>query len=239
MGQGNREIFHAASFEPILAHSSGRAKGAGHKLGCNQNARPVTPFGQEDTLRHLLSSGLVIVALSGAARADKIDDVVRAELEKRKVPGLSLAIIQDGKIVKVKAYGVTELGGTSAVTPTTLFQAGSISKPVAAMGALALVRRGKLDLDEDVNVKLKTWKIPASDAAKDKKVTLRRLLSHSAGLTVHGFPGYASGEPMPTLVQILDGEKPANTPSPATSSSISPRRGSSPTSISSTIRIRS
>jgi CubicO group peptidase (beta-lactamase class C family) len=162
-------------------------------------------------LRHLLCGGLVILSLSGAARADKIDDVVQAELAKRQVPGLSLAIIQDGKIVKVATYGVTEVGGAK-VTPTTLFQAGSISKPVTALAALILVERGKLALDEDVNAKLTTWKVPASEVAKDKKVTLRRLLSHGAGLTVHGFPGYAVGEARPTVAQVLDGEKPANTP---------------------------
>src|SRR5262245_2270193 len=132
-------------------------------------------------------------------------------MQKRKIPGLSLAIVQEGKIVKARAYGVTEAGGSQPVTPATLFQAGSISKPVTAFGALVLVQRGKLDLDADVNLKLKTWKVPASDVARGKKVTLRRLLSHSAGLTVHGFPGYAVGEPVPSVVQILDGAKPANT----------------------------
>src|SRR5205807_10028262 len=108
-------------------------------------------------------------------------------------------------------YGVTEPGGTVPVSPKTLFQAGSISKPVAAAGMLALVQEGKLSLDEDVNVKLKSWKVPENEFTKDQKVTLRRLASHSAGLTVHGFPGYAVGAPVPTLVQIFNGEKPANT----------------------------
>ena len=78
------------------------------------------------------------------------------------------------------------------------------------MGMLALVEQGKLTLDEDVNVKLKSWKVPDNDFTKEQKVTLRRLASHSAGLTVHGFRGYAKGEPVPTTVQVLDGEKPAN-----------------------------
>ena len=76
------------------------------------------------------------------------------------------------------------------MTSRTLFQAGSISKPVAAAGALALVEQGKLALDEDVNQKLKTWKVPDNGFTKTEKVTLRRLMSHTAGLTVHGFPGY-------------------------------------------------
>src|SRR6202008_2867755 len=89
--------------------------------------------------------------------------------------------------------------------------AGSISKPVAAAGMLALVQEGKLSLDEDVNQKLKSWKVPENEFTREQKVTLRRLASHTAGLTVHGFPGYEVGEKLPTLVQILNGEKPANT----------------------------
>ena len=100
--------------------------------------------------------------------------------------------------------------GATAVTANTLFQAGSISKPVSALGAPRLVQEGKLTLDEDVNTKLITWKVPENELTKDKKVTLRGLLSHTAGLTVHGFPGYATDEPCPTVVQVLDGAKPAN-----------------------------
>src|SRR5262249_39700427 len=128
-----------------------------------------------------------------------------------KVPGLSVALINDGKIEWARGYGVIEKDGGKPVTADTLFLAGSISKPVAALAALRLVEQGKLDLDEDVNQKLKTWKVPENEFTKEKKVTLRGLLSHSAGLTVHGFPGYSVDAPMPTLVQILNGEKPANT----------------------------
>jgi len=106
---------------------------------------------------------------------------------------------------------VTEPGGKTPATPKTLFQAGSISKPVAAAGMLALVQQGKLSLDEDVNLKLKSWKVPENEFTREQKVTLRRLASHSAGLTVHGFPGYDIDEKVPTLVQIFNGEKPANT----------------------------
>jgi CubicO group peptidase (beta-lactamase class C family) len=127
------------------------------------------------------------------------------------VPGLSVAVIDNYKIAWAKGYGVIGPDSKEPVTTRTLFQAGSISKPVAAVGAMSLVEQGKLALDEDVNVKLKTWKVPENEFTKDQKVTLRRLVSHSGGLTVHGFPGYAVGEPVPTLVQIFNGEKPANT----------------------------
>lgn len=127
-----------------------------------------------------------------------------------KVPGVSVAVINEGKIEWAKGYGVTEVDGSTPVTADTMFQAASISKPVAAMGMLALVEKGLLSLDEDVNSKLKSWKVPDNDFTKEQKVTLRRLASHSAGLTVHGFRGYAAGEAVPTTVQVLDGEKPAN-----------------------------
>jgi len=125
-------------------------------------------------------------------------------------PGISIAVIDHGHIEWARGYGVRETGGGEAVTPETLFQAASISKPVAAVGALRLVQQGKLDLDEDVNQKMGSWKVPENEFTSEKKVTLRGLLSHSAGLTVHGFAGYASDVPVPTLVQVLDGIKPAN-----------------------------
>jgi CubicO group peptidase (beta-lactamase class C family) len=133
-------------------------------------------------------------------------------MELYKVPGLSIAVIDNFQIVWTRAHGVIASGSETPVTPRTLFQAGSISKPVAATGALYLVEHGQLSLDENVNQKLKTWKVPENEFTKQEKVTLRRLMSHTAGLTVHGFPGYDINDPMPTLVQILNGEKPANTP---------------------------
>jgi CubicO group peptidase (beta-lactamase class C family) len=122
-----------------------------------------------------------------------------------------LAIIQGGRIVEARAYGVTDSGGGKTVDTTTLFQAGSISKSVSALGALHLVEQHKLDLDSDVNATLKTWKVPPNQFTSTKPVTLRELLSHTAGLTVHGFPGYAIDAPKPTLVQVLDSSGPANT----------------------------
>jgi CubicO group peptidase (beta-lactamase class C family) len=125
------------------------------------------------------------------------------------VPGVSIAVIHDGKIEWARGFGVTKIGG-EPVTPDALFQAASISKPVTAMAVLRLVQSGKLSLDTDVNQYLKTWKLPANSFTERAKVTVRELLTHTAGLTVHGFAGYASGAPLPTLVQVLNGEKPAN-----------------------------
>jgi len=143
------------------------------------------------------------------------DPPVQVNLEKLmqlyKVPGLSVAVVDNFKVAWAKGYGVTEAGSSTPVTVHTLFQAGSISKPVAATGTMSLVEHGKLSLDENVNVKLRSWQLPDNDLTKEQKVTLRRILSHSAGLTVHGFPGYGVGKAIPTLLQIFNGEPPANT----------------------------
>ena len=80
-----------------------------------------------------------------------------------------------------------------------------------AMVALKRVQDGKISLDENINNKLQTWKLPDNEFTAKKKVTLANLLSHTGGLTVHGFPGYAAGEKIPTLPQVLDGTAPANT----------------------------
>jgi CubicO group peptidase (beta-lactamase class C family) len=121
------------------------------------------------------------------------------------VPGVSRAIIEDHRIVFARGYGVTEFGGSARVDTTTLFQAGSISKPVFATAALKLVERGLLSLDQDVNAKLTSWKVPDNAFNATEKVTLRRLLTHNAGLTVWGFPGYGSDKTVPTVVEVLNG----------------------------------
>lgn len=126
------------------------------------------------------------------------------------IPGVSIAVVHNGTIEWARGFGVRQIGG-DPVNPDTLFQAGSISKPLAAMGALHLVQEKKLSLDSDINATLTSWKLPPSAAAPGAIVTLRELLTHTGGITVHGFPGYAAGTPVPTLVQVLNGAPPANT----------------------------
>jgi CubicO group peptidase (beta-lactamase class C family) len=127
-----------------------------------------------------------------------------------RTPGVSMAVINDGEIEWARGFGLRQWGSPEPVTEETLFQAGSISKPIFALAVMRLVEDGHLDLDEDVNAYLTSWKIPPTDSWQPK-VTLRHLLSHSAGLTVHGFPGYLRHEEQPTIMQILNGEQPANT----------------------------
>lgn len=126
-----------------------------------------------------------------------------------RVPAVSVAVIDGNRIAWSRAWGRTAADGAPA-TPRTLFQAASISKPVFASAALRLVHRGRIGLDAPVNAGLRSWRLPDGEAGQAEAVTLRRLLSHSAGLSVHGFRGYAAGEPVPALRQLLDGAEPAN-----------------------------
>lgn len=174
----------------------------------------------------LLAVGCSTLSASDAARIARVESglqpgqvikgvpVPRFNIMERlahyKVPGVSVAVFENGDLAWARGYGVVEDGTSTPVTPSTLFQAASISKPVAAVGAMVLVERGKLVLDEAVNARLKSWKVADTELAKSEPVTLRRLLSHTAGLTVHGFRGYAADDAVPTLVQLLNGEPPSN-----------------------------
>ncbi len=159
-------------------------------------------------IRHIQNAILDPILVKGTP----IKPATLAErMKSLHVPGVSIAFIHDGKIGWTRGFGVAATGGPP-VTPNTLFQAASISKPVTALAVLNLVQTGKLNLDADVNLYLKSWKIPDNEFISNKPVTVRELLTHTAGMTVHGFPGYATGQPIPTLLQVLNGDTPANTP---------------------------
>ncbi len=120
-----------------------------------------------------------------------------------EVPGVSVAVIRNGKIDWAAGYGVRDETSGLPVTTETLFQAASISKPVSALGALRLAQDGLLDLDTPINELLKSYKLPVSEFGGE--VTARRILNHSAGLNVDGFAGYRVGEPIPTATDLLLG----------------------------------
>jgi CubicO group peptidase (beta-lactamase class C family) len=132
------------------------------------------------------------------------------EMATHNTPAISIAVVDHGKIIWAKAYGMADVASERAATTRTLFQAGSISKPVAASAAMQLVQEGLLSLDKPANSQLVSWQIPDSPLTKDHPVTLRHLLSHTGGLTVHGFRGYAVGTPVPSVIEVLDGKSPAN-----------------------------
>lgn len=126
------------------------------------------------------------------------------------VPGVSVAVVENCRIVEARGFGSATVDGRP-VDAHTRFAAGSVSKVVASVGALALVQKGQLSLDEDISSRLHHWQLPREGEFADSKVTLRNLLTHSAGLSVAGFKGYPRYQPLPSLEQILDGTAPANT----------------------------
>ena len=128
-----------------------------------------------------------------------------------KVKGLSIAVVQNYTVVWAKGYGWADKAEKRPVTISTLFEPGSISKSLNAVGVLKLVQDKKLDLHTDINDYLRSWKIPYDSLSKGKKITMAHLLSHTAGLSVHGFPGYARNSKIPSLPAVLDGTAPANT----------------------------
>ena len=132
-------------------------------------------------------------------------------LKQYKVPGVSIAVIKDFKIALAVAYGVADAETGMPMTTGTMFQAASVSKPVAAMVSLKAVQDKRFSLDQDVNTILKSWMLPVGDLTKSGPVTPRLLMSHTSGMgDGYGFPGYAPGTPLPTLQQILDGAPPSN-----------------------------
>jgi len=131
-------------------------------------------------------------------------------MKKHGVPGVSVAVLKESKISWTKAWGVKNVETREPVITDSLFQAASISKPVAAYGAMQMVDQDKINLHTPINSVLKRWQVPENDFTKQAPVTLARLLSHTAGMTVHGFGGYALDVPFPDILSVLNGVLPAN-----------------------------
>ena len=125
------------------------------------------------------------------------------------IPGVSVAVIHNGEIAWTKGYGVVDKESQTPVTTQTLFQAAATSMPVTAYGALRLAEQKKLDLDQNINNYLKSWKVPENEFTKEKKVTIKNLLNHSAGIHPRGTGSYHINDKIPTLVEILNGASPA------------------------------
>lgn len=151
-----------------------------------------------------LSTRIVVKGAPGRKRG------LSERMAFHRVPAVSIALINEGRVEWARAYGVADTVGRRPVDTDTLFQAVSISKSVSAIGALRLVERGRLALDGDANRQLASWQIPQSPYTRQRAVSLRMLLNHSAGTNVHGYDGYAPGQTLPSLLQVLNGAAPAN-----------------------------
>jgi CubicO group peptidase (beta-lactamase class C family) len=136
--------------------------------------------------------------------------VLSERMQHYKVPGVSIAVINNGEIEWAKGYGVTEAGGTQPVTPDTVFQACSVSKPVSVTGIMLLAQSGAIDISRNVNDYLRSWRLADNAFTTTEKATIQRLMSHTGGTNVSGFGGYPEGSAIPTLLQVLKGVPPAN-----------------------------
>ncbi len=131
-------------------------------------------------------------------------------MQALRIPGLSVAVSNRGRVEWARGFGLADVPTGRTVTPDTLFLAGSVSKPVSALRVHQLAEAGIVDMDANVNDYLTSWQLPDNEFTESEKVTLRRILNHTAGLTVWGFPGYPRTDVIPTTVEVLDGK--GNTP---------------------------
>lgn len=167
-----------------------------------------TPQAIEAEIHAVETSLLPVVTVAGDPHPTRS---LTEEMRRRHIPAVSIAVIQNGTLRWAHAWGTLNPEGGAPATSDSLFQAASISKSLASMAALHLVQQGTLSLDTPVQTELKNWTLPQNSFSAQQPVTLRELLSHTAGTNVHGFPGYATTDSVPTLQQVLDGVKPANT----------------------------
>jgi CubicO group peptidase (beta-lactamase class C family) len=143
---------------------------------------------------------------------DDLPGTITERMAKYHVKGMSMAVIYNYKIAWAKGYGWADEAEKRPVTTQTLFEPGSISKCLNSLGILKLAQENKVDLYTDINTYLTSWKFPYDSLSNGKKITLAEILSHNAGLTVHGFPGHDINGPIPSVLQVLDGIKPSFTP---------------------------
>ena len=137
--------------------------------------------------------------------AAAVDDAAQRAMAGSTTPGLAVALVRDGRVAWAAGYGVAGHATGEPVRPATRFQAASVSKPVTAWGVLRLVEQGRIGLDEPVVGHLRRWRPPPSPFQADG-ITIRRLLSHTAGLSVHGYVGQALDRPLPAIEASLSGE---------------------------------
>lgn len=137
--------------------------------------------------------------------ASAVDAAAELAVREGFVPGGAVALIEGGEVTLMRGYGFADGDGGEPVTPETIFQIGSISKTVAAWGVMRLVETGKVKLEAPIASVVTRWELPESEFDASG-VTIQRLLSHTAGLSVHGYPGHGPNAELPTIEQSLSGE---------------------------------
>lgn len=199
----------------LLALSSCRA-GPEPGAAPGASSTPGDPAPRLGAATEAVGDGLVEAITSSLTTVVQIEGeeprtfTLAERMAHHRVPGVSAAYFDEGEIVWARAWGVKDSATGEPLTTETLFQAASISKPVTALTMLTLVEDGTLDLNGNVNDYMTRWRLPDNDFTRRQPVTLKMVAAHGAGLTVRGFLGYAADAPLPTTLQILDGEPPAN-----------------------------
>lgn len=150
-----------------------------------------------------------VIARDDFGNVDASRWTIDGRLEEQRIPAVAVAIIEDGEVVWAKGYGVKTAGGNDPIDADTVFSVGSISKMANAAIILRLVAEGLVDLDTDVNDYLTSWQVPENQYTEQHKVTLRAILSHTAGFNQHGFGDFQPGADLPTALQTLEGQRPA------------------------------
>jgi len=158
---------------------------------------------------HLLVPVALVLANSTAPAGDEtrtlFKETVPALLEEHGVPGAAVALVRGGEVVWADGFGMADVSTARPVTSDTIFNIASISKLVTAWGVMRLVERGEFDPDEPVASHLTRWEFPKSEF-DSAGITARRLMSHTAGLSMHSIPGFEVSKPLPKLEDILSGE---------------------------------
>ena len=151
-----------------------------------------------------------IYAIDENGHNDSLAVTIESRMKALNIPGLSITVFDNNEILWSKGYGLKDKKSAKPVTENTLFQAASISKPVTSVAAFKLIEENKFSLDENVNSKLTSWQVPDNEFTKNEKVTARRIMSHTSGLSTSGFQGYSQKDSIPTLIEVLQGSKITN-----------------------------
>lgn len=133
---------------------------------------------------------------------NKLDSSVPKLLKRYNVPGTAIGIIKNGEVTYILNYGMADKNENKFVNNDTIFQVGSVSKSLSAWGVMHLIDEGKIGIDDPVEKYLTRWHLPTSKF-NNNDVTIRRLLSHTAGLSSHGYSGTKPGEKLNTIEESL------------------------------------
>ncbi|CAM4029711.1 serine hydrolase domain-containing protein [Shewanella aquimarina] len=178
--------------------------------GCSVSNQESTAANQQLARQHAFESNIRSIDDDGNSSAST--NTLEARMQAYGVPAVSIAVFDNNQIIWSKGYGKPDIESNQGVTRDTLFQAASISKAVTSVAAFKMIQNGNFELDEDVNLKLKRWRVPENQFTQQQKVTPSRIMSHTSGLNVSGFEGYAQNQTIPSLVQILQGSSLSNSP---------------------------